>query len=175
MKNPIFTEEQKYSHPWIWMVIFPILATLIFLLQINETENKSLSELDQDALLGLIIMSCIFFVMMLGLTVLFYKMKLSTRITQDAIYFKYPPIVVKEKKITKNEIKSYEVRKFQPGKEYGGHGVKKGRRKVGRGYTVGGRIGLQLYLKSGEKILIGTRRKEAIRYAMEKMMSTKNI
>ena len=78
----------------------------------------------------------------------------------------------KERFISKHEISRFEVRKFNPHREYGGHGIKRSKRKMGRSYTVSGRLGLQLYLNNGNLILLGTRRKEAMQYAMEKMMSS---
>ena len=46
----------------------------------------------------------------------------------------------------------------------------KRRRKYGMSYTVSGNIGLQIYFKNGKKLLIGTQRKQALEYAMEKLM-----
>ena len=170
MSKQLFKEEQKFSTPWIFLVIFPALALLIFLLKYDEWKGGTIDLSDKDEIIGLIIMGVSFFIMMTGLTILFYKMKLITRITPDGIYFRYPPIINKEKFISKTEISSYEVRKYNPTREYSGHGVKKGRKNAGRAYTVSGRTGLQLYLTDSRKILIGTHRKEALKYAMDKMM-----
>ncbi len=110
---------------------------------------------------------------MIVLTILFFKMHLETQIQADGIYFKYPPMISKKRFISKAEIANYEVRKYNPMREYGGHGIKKGRRikHTGKAFTVSGRYGLQLYLTNGQKILIGTQRKEALKHAMEKMMN----
>jgi len=174
MKNSksktLFNEEQKMSTPWIFLVIFPTLAALIFLLKYNEWKGGSIDVSEKDDILGLIIIGVALFIMMVGLTILFYKMKLITKITPDGIYFRYPPIINKERFISKTEIDKYEIRKYFPKKDYGGHGVKRGKRKTGKAYTVSGHIGLQLYLTSGQKVLIGTHRKEAIKYTMDKMM-----
>ena len=72
-------------------------------------------------------------------------------------------------------IEKYEVRKYNAFREYGGYGIKgrkPGRRFRGKGYAynISGNTGLQLYLKDGKKVLIGTQRGEAIKYAMDKMM-----
>ncbi len=171
MTKILFKEEQKFSTPWIFLVIFPTLALLVYLLKYNEWKGGAIDVSEKDDILGLIIFGVALFIMMVGLTILFYKMKLITRIKPDGIYFRYPPIINKEKFISKTEISSFEIRKYHPSREYSGHGVKRGKRKSGRAYTVSGRIGLQLYMTSGQKILIGTHRKEAIKSAMAKMMS----
>ncbi len=113
------------------------------------------------------------FIMMVGLTILFYKMRLLTQVKPDGIYIKYPPFVNKERMISKAEISSFEIRKYNARREYKGHGVKRGRsiKNAGMAYTVSGNMGLQIYLKNGKKILIGTQRKEAFKHAMEKMMN----
>ena len=171
MSKLLFKEEQKFSHPWLWLVLFPALGLLIFLLQFKDGEGAFSDPDEKDDILGLIIVGIFLFVMMIGLTVLFYKMRLVTYIKPDGIYFIYPPMINKERFISKAEISKYEIRKYHPSKEYSGHGVKRGRRKTGRAYTVSGRTGMQLYLINGQKILIGTHRKEAIKHAMEKMIS----
>ncbi|MCD4695154.1 MAG: hypothetical protein K8S16_02850 [Bacteroidales bacterium] len=171
MSKLFYSEEQKFSHPWVWLVIFPSLGILIYLLNINDSDGGLTNPDNRDDIVGLIILGVAFFVMMVGLTILFYKMKLITQIKANGIYIKYPPMINKERLISKAKIKSYEIRKYHPSREYGGHGVKKGHRKAGRAYTVSGRIGLQLHLTNGEKVLIGTHRKEAIKYAMDKMIS----
>ena len=174
MSKIIFSEEQKYRTPWIWLVIFPAIGVLIFLLKLNELKSDFANPVGEDGLSGLIILEGFLFVFMVGLTILFYKMKLITQIKLDGIHFRYPPFINKERIISKANIRKYEVRKYNPNREFKGHGVKKGKRfkKTGLAYTVSGRIGLQLFLKNGDKILIGTKRKEAIKYAMDKLMKT---
>ncbi len=173
MNKSFFNEEQKFSTPWIWLVIFPALGLLIFFLKFNELNSDIANQGEKDDIIGLLIIGGFMFVMMTGLTILFYKMRLLTQVKPDGVYFKYPPFVNKERLISKAEISSFEIRKYNPRREYNGHGVKKGRRfkQSGMAYTVSGRIGLQIYLKNGKKILIGTKRKEALKHAMEKMMN----
>ncbi len=171
MTRTLFKEEQKFSTPWIFLVIFPVLAMVIFFAKYNDWEEGSFDISEKDDILGLAILGGIMFIMMVGLTILFYSMKLTTQIKSDGISIKYYPLMSKERFYSKATIKKFEIRKFNPNREYGGHGAKRGKRKSGRSYTVGGRLGLQLYLSSGDKVLIGTKRKEAIKYAMEKMMN----
>ena len=166
-----FKEEQKFSTPWIFLVIFPVLGAVIFFAKYNEWEGGSIAVSEKDDILGLAILGGFMFIMMVGLTILFYSMKLITQIKNDGIRIKYKPLMSKERFYSKAEITKYEIRKFNPKREYGGHGAKRGKRRSGRAYTVSGRLGLQLYLTNGDKVLIGTKRKEAIKYAMEKMMN----
>lgn len=170
----LFTEEQQNRQPWIWLIMLPgLLGSFIYFgIGINkqiiggeEFGNKPMSDT------GLIIVAVFTTLVMVGLTLLFYKMKMITEIRENGIYFRYPPLIRKFKVIHIDEIESYAIRDFKPIKEYGGHGVKTGTRKFGKSYTVYGNTGLQLVLKNGQKILLGTQRKEALRSAMVKMMA----
>ena len=100
---------------------------------------------------------------------LFVKMKLIVEIREDGVWYKFPPLLYKWKSITKIDIEKFEVRRYKPVLEYGGWGIK-GRFKS-KAYNVSGNIGLQLYLKSGRKVLFDTQRSEAIKSAMDKMMN----
>jgi len=77
------------------------------------------------------------------------------------------------KKIGKEEIEHYEVRRFRPIIEYGGYGIRKAllsKRGAGDAFIVKGGYGLQLRLNNGKKVLFGAARKEAILHAVDKMM-----
>ena len=89
MSKQLFKEEQKFSTPWIFVVIFPALALLVYLLKYNEWKGGAIDVSEKDDILGLIILGVALFIMMVGLTILFYKMKLITQIKPNGIYFRY--------------------------------------------------------------------------------------
>lgn len=163
----LFHEEQKFPLPWIWLVIIPCVVAGIALFA--GASGKDFSTEDQGDLIGLIVGGGVLLLAMIGLTWLFSIMRLTTTIDEKGLSFRYPPLVNKTRRILKSEIETYEVRKFKPIKEYGGHGVKKGVKKRGDSYTVSGNTGLQIKLKNGNRLLIGTRRKDAIKKAMDRL------
>ena len=63
-------------------------------------------------------------------------------------------------------IKSYEIRKYRPIREYGGWGIRFNRH--GKAYTVKGTLGLQMELTNGEKILIGTENPDKLLMVLNK-------
>ena len=67
------------------------------------------------------------------------------------------------------EIERFEIRTYRAGSEFGGYGFRS-RRTSGQSFTISGNIGLQLYLKNGKKLLIGTHKKQGIENAMCKIM-----
>lgn len=175
MSRAIFKEEQKFGQPWIWMIIIPVnMASLLFFVYgFNEQLVKGESFGDNpmpDA--GLIIAGIVTLISVIGLTILFYTMKLVVEIRKDGVYYRYPPMIQKFQKIDKDEIEQVEVREYKPITEYGGWGIKQSSKKFGKAYNVKGKIGLQLYLKNGKKVLFGSQRKAAIGDAARRMIST---
>lgn len=98
-------------------------------------------------------------------------MRLITEVREDGLYFRYPPFINRFKVYVPGQIKEYEVRKYQPIKEYGGWGLRMGNKKVGWAYNASGDMGLQLVLADGQRILIGTARPDALKKAMDRMMN----
>jgi len=174
MTKVIFKEEQKFGYPWFWMVYIPLTAGSIiyftwgFNKQLIQGEPFGDNPMSDT---GLIITSIFYVLLMIGLTLLFYKMKLVVEIRNDGLYYRYPPLINKFKMISIEEIEQIEVRQYKPIKEYGGWGIKTGAKKYGKAYNVKGNIGLQLHLKNGNKILFGTQRKAAIGDAASKMIN----
>ncbi|MBJ7428667.1 MAG: hypothetical protein JHD28_06905, partial [Bacteroidia bacterium] len=88
-------------------------------------------------------------------------LRLNTKINKEGIYFQLFPFQLKGSLITWSEIATIEVRKYSPIKEYGGWGFRYGF-KNGKAYNVSGNMGLQMVLKNGDKILIGTQKPEEL-------------
>jgi len=104
------------------------------------------------------------------LIVLLLTLRLVTRIRPDGVYVQFKPLQFKEKHISKEKIKSFELRKYRPIAEYGGWGIRTGGKKYGKAYNVSGKMGLQLYLEDGKKLLIGTQKPREVQKAMEALL-----
>ncbi len=172
MEKVLFTEEQRYTQWWIWFLLSAALLAVVVPFgigirqQLGEGQpwgNEPMSNA------GLIFTGVFSTAIMLGAILLVRISRLKTKITDQGIYVAYYPLMRKWKIIGATEIDRYELRSYRAKREYGGYGLRK-RRRAGRAYTIAGNIGLQLYLKDGTKILIGTQRKQALEYAMRKLM-----
>ena len=106
------------------------------------------------------------FVIGMLLPVLFWQMKLTTRITEEGIYVRFFPFHFKEKFFPWETITASYVRTYSPLKEYGGWGIKYGFNGQGIVYNVAGNVGLQLQFKEGDPILIGTQKGEEIKQVL---------
>jgi hypothetical protein len=178
MKKIIFREVQKFNAWWVWLILAGAFAASVLPLwyglwsQLTTGEPWGNKPAD-DMTLGVI--TLFITLMMAGLLVLFFTMRLETEITQEEISFRFPPLVRKWRIIPRENILKVESGKYNPIRDYGGWGVRQGFGKKGRAYNVSGNMGLTLYLKDGKKVLIGTRRAQAIAASMDKMMNGKRV
>jgi hypothetical protein len=173
MGKILFKEEQRMHHPRL-IVVVPILFFVIVINLISwwirlsySRKAFSFSEVSsiEFLIMGIIIFS------VLGLLLAYtHSCSLKTKINNKGIWLSYAPFYKKWKKIDIAKIKSYHVRKYNPLREYLGHG-KRDIKTSGKAYSIAGNIGLQLYFRNGKKLLIGTQKKQAIKYAMEKLMN----
>ena len=173
MVKTIYKEEQKFGQPWIWLIYVPVTAGSLIFFAFGLHKQLILGEPVGDNPMsdgGLIFAGIMVFLMMAGLTFLFYTMKLVVEIRTDGIYYRYPPLINGFRRIGREEIEKLEVREYKAIKEFGGWGIKTGTKANGKAYNVKGNIGLQLYLKNGKKVLFGTQRRAALGDAARKMM-----
>ena len=95
--------------------------------------------------------------------------RLETVVTDEGIFIKWKPLNMKLLQIHKHEIDHAEPRK-SPAFHYG-FGMWPG---YGAIHNVKGRDGLQLYLKNGKKVFIGTQDSFLFRKALEKLTVSVN-
>jgi len=151
MSRPYFNETQRFRQWWIYLITVVTAAAWIYALSESlkaEPAEKAASDLVL-ILLGLI---------PLAMIILLFALRLETRIRKDGITYRFSPLQFREKHITPSEIDRWEVRKYRPLTEYGGWGYRTGGRKYGKALNVSGNMGIQLYLKNGKKILLGTQK-----------------
>jgi hypothetical protein len=151
----LFSEKQKFNQWWVWLFllalnilfVYGIILQVIFKIPFG---NKPAP----DALL------IIFALIPIGITWLIYRFELITGITKEGIVFQLKPLHSEVQKINWSQIKKAYVRTYSPLKEYGGWGYKFGTK--GKAYNIRGNKGLQLELKNGQQILIGTQKAEEL-------------
>ena len=164
-----FEEVQKMQQWWVWLLLFPVLVGLI--LYFNYTFDTS----DKMEINEILLVIGINAIIMIGVVLLFRFMRLEIKVSSEGLHFSYPPFQNKERIINTDEIERFEIRTYKSIKEYGGHGYKKNSLKYGGSFTISGNKGLQLYLKNGKKMLLGTQRPSALKSAMDKLMRRENV
>ncbi len=173
MNKIFFKEEQGFGSGPLYLIMI-VIYTIPFFLSLyafyhqfvlkQQWGGKPMSDT------GLIIMVLLVFVVLIVSGFLLFGSKLSVEVTNESLRFTFKPFINKQISYYKSDIERYEIREYKPIREYGGWGIKQGLKSIGKAYNVKGNIGLQLYLKSGKKVLIGTQRGDALKRAMKKMM-----
>lgn len=172
MKKILFKESQQFRRWWqiviILLAVGPSFMICLYALfqQMVMGVKVGNSPAPNGVMIGVVLGLCIV------LWILF-SLKLEVWIDRHGLHYRFFPLILKSKLISKEEILRFEIRKYKPLLEYGGWGMRKGLwNKWGRAYCVEGNTGLQLYLRNGKKVLFGTQRPQAIEYAMNEMIDT---
>ena len=147
-----FKETQRFTQWWLWLILIGTWGSMIYAF-VQEPPKTSAPYL----VTGFIAF---------GLPILFWQMRLITRLTDEGIYVRFIPFHLKEQFYPWDSIESAQVRTYSPLREYGGWGIKYGFNGQGKVYNVSGNQGLQLIFKSGEKLLIGTQKPDEIQAAV---------
>lgn len=155
----LFLEVQGFTQWWLWVIIYGVLGSLFYSTYQSYEVTGSIFQTDT---LSLVLMSIL-------LPVLFYSLKLKTRITSDGIYVRFVPFHWKEKFISFSELSDCYVRQYSPIGEFGGWGIKYGLGGAGKVYNVSGNMGLQLVFKNGSKLLIGSQRSDEIQKVLSEL------
>jgi hypothetical protein len=164
MARAYFNEIQRFRQWWIWLIIVISIGTYAFAIISSFTSAEENKATDDIILIAISIIPVL-------LVVMFFSLRLVTRIRNDGVYVQFKPLQIKPKHIHPGDIKSFEIRRYRPLTEYGGWGIRAGGRKYGKAYNVSGNIGLQLYLSNGKKLLIGTQHPTRIQKAMESLVA----
>ena len=148
----IFKEEQRFNQIWlILLILVSLLVPIGIIIKEYIKDPSSLTTTELITIIGIMIVAS-------GIIFVF---KLTTRIDEEGVHYKFFPFHWNFKVITWNEIKNIYVRKYYPLSEYGGWGLKSGaiwNNSKGKAINVSGDIGIQLVLKNGKKLLIGTQK-----------------
>ena len=145
-----FQERQAlWQNPIMWGV-FP--GMIIVISMTVSKANKSATP-DWE---GILVLSLILGAVLL----LVFAGYLRTEISNESIRIKWFPFHLKPREIRWADIKKAELRNYSPLTEYGGWGLKGSRKN--RAYNVSGDRGLQLELNDGTRVLVGTRKSEAL-------------
>jgi len=149
----IFNEVQ-WLHPIFYLIIILVSAAIwiISILQIIfkiPIGNHPAS--DNFLIIFFIIFGIIF-------PLIFLNIKLITVIRNDGIYIKFIPFHIKWQFFPFEKIEGAELIKYNPLKDYGGWGIRYG--KKGKAYNAKGNLGIFLKFKDGKNLLIGTQKGE---------------
>lgn len=140
-------QESQSFHAFFGFIAVFIAVAVNFMLVYQTDINPWI-------VLGIMILNSLVALMML-----FTKLK--TSYNDTGIELTYFPLIIKKKIIPWSDVEYAYVRQYAPIREYGGWGLRYG--KKGKAYNTKGNMGLQLEMKNGKKLLIGTQKPEELR------------
>ena len=152
----LYFEKQRFRQIWVWLCILIGPAALLWLL-ITEVFDILVNRGNPgDILLPL----AIFIIFGVVFPLFFYIIGLDTKLKNDGLYIRFKPFHFSWVVFKFREIETAEAVTYSPLKEYGGWGIKYGRK--GKAYNVSGNKGVMLALTKGNSVLIGSLRHEAL-------------
>lgn len=151
----LFLETQKFKQWWIWIILISINGVLLYTLYSQVILGMPISN-NPMSNLGLVFAN----IFSLLISVLFVNFSLETRIKKEGLYVRFFPFHLKFRYFAWKEIEKSYVRQYKPIMEYGGWGIRGfGKNKA---LNMSGNMGLQLEMKDGNKLLIGTNKAEEL-------------
>jgi len=159
-----FFERQHFKWWWLWVLLFIVIGIFIWGI-IQQTVfnipfgSKPVSSL---VLLSMLIIP-------VAIAGLIFSIEIKTRINAEGVYCSFRPFELKGRMMKWNDIDKVYVREYSAMKEFAGWGLKYGGRMYGWAYTVGGHYGLQLQLKDGKKVLLGTHKPEQVKDLLKQL------
>jgi hypothetical protein len=165
-----YLEIQRFRQPWLWSILITVWISVIgafgFVVDRQLVQDISYGNSSMNDS-GLKVSLVLAFVLVTALIILFAKAKLITQLDKKFISYKYHPLHKSYRKIAWKSVSKCEVVTYQPVSHYGGWGIRAG--KNGKVFSVSGNRGLQIVLRTGERILIGTTKVNELSMAINKL------
>ncbi len=155
----VFKEEQRFTQLWL-IVLLIVSALMPFVILFSEYSKGKMTFNEFITAMFMIVLA----------TGLIFLFKLKTRIDATGIHYQFFPFHFSFKTISWTEINQAYVRKYSPIGDYGGWGIKGGAfwdSGKGKAINVSGDIGIQLELKNGKKLLIGTQKENEAKQVLK--------
>jgi len=166
MQPVLYREEQHFSQWWVWIIVLGVAAACwwAFIQQILLGRPFGNNAAPDWAVV------LIWVVIGLGLPFLFEALKLVIVVTSDEVRARFRPFGTRI--IAVSEIVSAQARQYNAVKEYGGWGVKGwSTKKVS--FNVKGSWGVDLTLRDGRSILLGSQRAQELEAAIAPLIHKK--
>lgn len=172
--EPLFHEEQRFQQKPLWalMVFFfviefaLIIVPLVRIWVFGETIDGSDRSDPIPVLTGIFVMGVLG-----GLMWLLWKLRLVTEVHREGVHVRMIPFHRRVQAYPFDKIATFEAVTYRPIRDYGGWGIRYGRK--GRAFNVRGNKGVMLQLTEERPLLIGTQRLDEFEAALRSVFPTK--
>lgn len=156
--SSIFHETQRFRQWWLILLIggIAVLSWAMFAQQIGRGRpvgNNPVSDWGVWLL---------WLLLGIGLPAAFFLLRMETTVSSDRVEIRFWPLA--HRVIPGAEVAGASARTYSPLREYGGWGIRGFARN--RAYSVRGNQGVQLVLRNGNRVLIGTQRPRELETAI---------
>lgn len=148
----VFNETQRFNQWWLWLILGASTLAVITkpIVEWAQSDFKDNATFDTGFWIGSVTMVAVIF--------LFILFRLSVTIDERGLSYQFFPIHLQPKSIPWTEIEKIGTRRYKPLIEFGGWGYRIG--MGGKALNVRGNMGIQLKLKNGDSLLLGTQKIE---------------
>jgi hypothetical protein len=162
--NMEFKECQQFRQWWVLLVLSGVNILVLYALYQELFLGEDLvGEVISNA--GLIIA----LVTIILVNILFYMLRLETKINRKGILVRFFPFSSKFTLYPWEKINSAQVVKYRPLLDFGGWGYRISITGKGRALNVSGDEGLQLVFNNKDKLLIGTQQSEKMKNFLQQI------
>lgn len=147
----LFQEKQRFTQWWLYAILL-----LPFGFMVYSIWTKGTFDLVSVLVESLVLASILTFI---------FLVRLETRISEEGISIQFFPFIRKPRLYPWEALSKVYVREYSPLGEYGGWGLRYSLQN-GKAYNIKGNKGLQLELKDGHKLLIGTQKMDEIQQVL---------
>ena len=151
-----FTETQRFSQRWRWLLAVLTLLVLGFL---------GIALFKDPSWPALLILAVVLLPLLAGL----WLMRLEVRVDAAGIHYRYLPLLWRWRHWPWADFQKVFPRTYSPLGEYGGWGIKGLPGELA--YNVWGPAGLQLVFRSGNRLLLGTQQPEQLRQVLASLQA----
>ncbi len=169
----IYTEIQKFDSKWLKaLLIIGFFVPMLFLLYGSYKQLiEGVPFGDNPASdLGLIITLVMMLVLAVVIYFVFFRSQMIIEMDETKISVKFFPLIWTERTYKKEDIESYSVEKYNSLLRYGGWGLRYRSRKE-LAINTSGNEGILLVLRSGKKVMLGSKNTEQFAEALNKMLN----
>ena len=164
MPDPIiFREQQRFKQWWLWLLVYGITTLMWWAFFQQIIRGRSWGTTPAPNWLIWLMWP----VFGLGLPALFHTMTLIVEVRPSRVEIRYRPFV--NRSIALSDIEQVTARTYKPIEEYGGWGIRgwSGQRIA---YNVSGDQGVELLLRDGRSVMIGSQQPETLALAITAQM-----
>jgi hypothetical protein len=160
-QRPLFTERQRFTQPWLWVVLA---LTTILLLGLSVIFFWRVRIPAAAAALGCVTLAVI------AMNGFYLAAGLSVRVDADGVHVRFPPFI--RRTFRAESIAGCESETYDPIGEFGGWGIRGTPARWGWAYNVRGNRGARITFHNGYRLLIGSQRAEELVGAIQQIINS---